>query len=82
MCLLVASAPITRAEESEASSTKTNLMKMSLDELLDIQVDKVYGASKYEQTVSQAPSSVTIVTADDIKKQGHRTLPRTSASVR
>lgn len=37
-------------------------------------IPSVYGASKYEQKVTEAPSSVTIVTADEIKKYGYRTL--------
>ena len=49
-------------------------MDLSLDQLLDVNVDKVYGASKYEQNVSQAPSSVSLVTRDEIQKQGYRTL--------
>jgi iron complex outermembrane receptor protein len=49
-------------------------MDMSLEQLLEVDVDKVYGASKYEQKISQAPSSVTIVTSDEIKKLGHRTV--------
>src|SRR6185436_13609357 len=42
----------------------------------------VYGASKYEQKISQALSSVTIVTSDEIKKQGYRTLAEILRSVR
>jgi iron complex outermembrane receptor protein len=59
-----------------------SLMGMSLDQLLDVRVDKVYGASKYEQNISQAPASVTIVTSDEIKKQGYRTLAEILRSVR
>lgn len=59
-----------------------SLMGMSLDQLLDVKVDKVYGASRYEQNISQAPSSVTIVTSDEIKKQGYRTLVEVLRSVR
>jgi outer membrane receptor for ferrienterochelin and colicins len=51
-----------------------NVMDLSLDQLLDVNVDKVYGASKYEQKVSQAPSSVSLVMRDEIQKQGYRTL--------
>ena len=41
---------------------------------MDIEVPRVYGASKLEQKVTEAPSSVTIVTADEVKKYGYRTL--------
>jgi iron complex outermembrane receptor protein len=34
----------------------------------------VYGASKYEQNISRAPASVSIVTANEIRKFGYRTL--------
>ena len=42
----------------------------------------VYGASKYEQKVTEAPSSVSIITADEIKKYGYRTLADVLRSVR
>ena len=41
---------------------------------MDIEVPKVYGASKLEQRETEAPASVTVVTADEIKKYGNRTL--------
>ncbi|MDH3383981.1 MAG: TonB-dependent receptor plug domain-containing protein, partial [Deltaproteobacteria bacterium] len=44
---------------------------MSLEELMNI---PVYGASKYEQKLTEAPSSVSIVTSRDISKYGYRTL--------
>ena len=52
---------------------------MSLEELMNI---PVYGASKFEQPVTEAPSSITIVTADEIKRYGHRTLADILRSVR
>lgn len=42
--------------------------------LLFKEIPSVYGASKFEQKVTQAPSSVSIVTSQDIKKYGYRTL--------
>ena len=48
--------------------------ELSLEELVNIQVDSVFAASKYEQKVTQAPASVSIVTADEIKKLGYRSL--------
>jgi len=59
----------------------SSVMAMSLDELLDVNVDKVYGAARYEQLVSQAPASVSLVTRDEIQKQGYRTLADVMRSV-
>lgn len=42
--------------------------------LLFQEIPSVYGASKYEQKVTEAPSAVTIVTSDEIKKYGYRSL--------
>jgi iron complex outermembrane receptor protein len=38
------------------------------------EIPSVFGASKYEQKVSDAPASISIVTSDEIKKYGYRTL--------
>ena len=82
VALTVAAVNIAEAEDSSSPDELKSLMSMSLDQLLDVRVDKVYGASKYEQKISQAPSSVTIVTSDEIKKQGYRTLAEILRSVR
>lgn len=37
-------------------------------------IPSVFGASKYEQRVEEAPASVSIVSADEIRKYGYRTL--------
>ncbi|NTW59326.1 MAG: TonB-dependent receptor [Nitrospirae bacterium] len=47
---------------------------VSEESLLFQEIPSVYGASKFEQKVTQAPSSVSIVTSQDIKKNGYRTL--------
>ena len=39
-------------------------------------IPSVYSASKYDQKVTKAPSSISIVTADEIKKYGYRNLWR------
>ncbi len=46
------------------------------------EIPSVYGASKYEQKVTEAPSSVSIVTSAEIKKYGYRTLADILRSVR
>ena len=44
-----------------------DLTELSIGELMEIKVDTVYGASKYEQRLAEAPSSVSIVTAQQIR---------------
>ena len=46
------------------------------------EIPSIYTASKHEQTVTEAPSSVSIITADEIKKYGYQTLSEILASVR
>ncbi|MEN6421560.1 MAG: hypothetical protein ABFD76_06385, partial [Smithella sp.] len=45
-----------------------DLTSRSLGELMEIEVGTVYGASRFEQKVTQAPASVTIITAEDIQR--------------
>ena len=52
------------------------------ERLLLQEIPSVYAASKYEQKVTEAPSSVSIITADEIKKYGYRTLADILRSVR
>ncbi|MGH9500434.1 MAG: TonB-dependent receptor plug domain-containing protein [Terriglobales bacterium] len=54
-----------------AQQSSGNLGDASLEELGNIQV---YSASKHLQKASDAPSSVTVVTADEIQKYGYRNL--------
>jgi iron complex outermembrane receptor protein len=56
-----------------------DLSEASLEELGNIQV---YSASKHMQSVSDAPSSVTVITADEIQKYGYGTLAEILESVR
>lgn len=51
-----------------------DLTTLTIEELMGIEVETVSGASRYEQPVSEAPASVSIVTADQIKKYGYRNL--------
>src|ERR1035441_10903512 len=61
------------AAEVNAKPTAADLTELPLEALMDIEVPKVFGASKLEQMETEAPASVTVVTADEIKKYGHRT---------
>jgi len=46
------------------------------------EIPSVFGASKYEQKPSEAPASITIVTAEEIERHGYRTLSEILRSVR
>jgi iron complex outermembrane receptor protein len=54
----------------------------SFEQLMSTEVTTVIGASKYQQDVTDAPASVSIVTSDDIRKGGYRTLSEILNSVR
>lgn len=56
--------------------------ELSDETMLFQEIPSIFGASKYEQKVSEAPSSVSIVTAEEIKKYGYRTLTDIVRSVR
>lgn len=62
--IFTATAPLLAQESSD-------LTALSLEELLNA---KVYSASKYEQTAAEAPSSITVITAEEIRTYGYKTL--------
>src|SRR5689334_22849264 len=63
-------------------SKKGDLGGLSLEDLAKMQVESVYGASKFLQQASDAPTSVTVITAEQIQKYGYRTLADVLRSVR
>ena len=64
------------------AQTPDDLTKKSLEDLMNIEVASVYSASKYSQKVTEAPSSVSIVTSEQIQRYGYRTLADILSSVR
>ena len=71
-----------RSRTRHRTDTPPDLSKLSLEQLVDLKIDQVYGASAYLQKVTEAPSSVTIVTAEQIRRYGFRTLADVLRSVR
>ena len=65
-----------------ANAQDIDLTEMSLEELMEVRIKPVVSASKYEQKTTDAPASVSIITADDIKQYGYRTLAEVLQSVR
>ena len=68
------------ANDAAQSSTSNDWRNLTLEQLVNVEV-KVFAASRHEETVSQAPASVTVITRDDIQKYGYRTLAQALASV-
>src|SRR3984885_9534136 len=59
-----------------------DLFDKSLEDLMSIEIDSVYGASGFKQKVTEAPASVTIITSEDIQRYGYRTLADILRNVR
>src|ERR1700736_3593321 len=59
-----------------------DLLDLSLEELMSIEIDSVYGASGFKQKVAEAPASVTIITSEEIQKFGYRTVADILRNVR
>lgn len=68
------------ADYADNQESIRSLKSLSIEQLMDIPV--VYGASKHEQKVTEAPSSISVINADQIKKFGYRTLADALRSVR
>jgi outer membrane receptor for ferrienterochelin and colicins len=64
----------THAHAETATEFSATTPSPTPESILFQEIPSVYGASKYEQKVTEAPSSVTIITADEIKKYGYRTI--------
>lgn len=61
---------------------KRDLADLTLEELLEVQVNEVVSASRFKQKIREAPASVTVVTAEDIRRFGYRSMAEVFKSVR
>jgi outer membrane receptor for ferrienterochelin and colicins len=85
LALSIAAALCSTAHAASTDANKqesADLASRSFEELMQMRIETVYGASKYEQKVTRAPASVTIVTADEIARFGYRTLAAAMQSIR
>src|SRR5687767_11292775 len=56
------------------AQTPRDLGEVPIEELLELGIQDVFGASDRLQPVTEAPSSVSIVTADEIARYGYRSI--------
>jgi outer membrane receptor for ferrienterochelin and colicins len=82
LCLLTFGLPIWLSAAVAGAQTKDtrDLLSLSMEDLLKVEV--VSSASKFPQEVKEAPASITVITASEMRRYGHRTLADTLASVR
>ncbi len=80
VCIALAMALVrVAAAEPDEPYSQADLTQLPIEELMNI---KVSTASKFPQKTTEAPSSVSIITAADIKTYGYRTLADMVRSVR
>lgn len=67
---------------AQNETSQSEALPKNDDEFLFQEIPSVYTASKYEQKVSKAPASISIVTSDEIKKWGYRNFGDIMASLK
>ena len=65
-----------------AQQAPQDLSSLDIEALMEVRVEKVFGAAKRLQPATEAPSSVSIITADDIARHGYRSLAEILRGVR
>jgi iron complex outermembrane receptor protein len=73
---LLAMVSVSAGAQDERDSLET------IEQLMNTEVTTITGASKYQQELTDAPASVSIISADDIRKGGYRNLAEILNSVR
>ena len=74
--------PIVMLVMSSSARAQSSLPDLSLEDLMKLDAGQVYGASDRLQPVTEAPASVSFITADEIKRYGYHTLADILRSVR
>jgi iron complex outermembrane receptor protein len=71
ICVAITGRP---AETPALSEKPIEAPEFSLEQLMKLEIPIVEAASKYKQKITEAPSSVTVVGSDEVKRYGYRTL--------
>lgn len=74
---LLSSIATTVVGSTAAWAAPPDFLDLSLEELLRIEIPIVQGVSGFDQKASDAPSAVTVITAEDIRRYGYRSLGET-----
>jgi outer membrane receptor for ferrienterochelin and colicins len=67
---------------SPSASAQSSLPDLSFEDLMKLDAGQVFGASDRLQPVTEAPASVTFITAEEIARYGYRTLADILRAVR
>jgi outer membrane receptor for ferrienterochelin and colicins len=73
LAVLVSSVSASAQTQKEPQASPP-IADITLEQLTSIEVNTVFGASRYLQRVTDAPSAVTIVTHEEIERFGYQTL--------
>lgn len=71
-----------QAADGADGTNVSALVNLSLEELMELKVESVTTASKYEQKVSDAPASISVVNREQIQQHGYRNFLEILNSVR
>lgn len=80
--VLLAAAMLWCAAQPAGAQSGADLGDLSLEDLMQVKVETVTGASKYRQLVTEAPASVTIITSDEIREHHYRSIADVLRTVR
>src|SRR6266404_6214709 len=81
-CLLILALPAMNwAAENPTATKPSDPTEIDFAEFIKMEIPVVEAASKYKQKITEAPSSVTILTSEEVKRYGHRTLADVLQSV-
>lgn len=82
LCAGLAWAGLLMATPAAAQQKPPDLTAVRIEDLMRFEIEPVFGAARRLQPVTEAPASVTIITAEDITRFGYRTIAEILQGVR